>query len=407
MGRAARANPHQNNTSCLPIVDLLNNLIPPRPTNTSNRTMRALPLIIALCISSQVSLAVPILSHREPPPPYLVKTTSGNYIGHPSKSSPDVIEYFGIQYAQAPIDSLRFAAPEPFVSNETFDASEQPPDCPYVAYNWGTVPGELYSHAGRIMSQESADGYNIMSEDCLYMDIWAKSGGSAEKPVLFFVYGGGSYSLFEDPAESGGVIHIFDSDNDKGFERGSVNNPTYNGVYFAEREDVDRITMFGQSQGAWIISWYSYAFANDTIASAFIQESGSGFSDLSSTADERAAVWRNASATVGCDQAPDSRILDCMRAQNVSSVLAAIQSVPLVGAAPPFGPLIDEKLIFSNYTEKTLAGEFAQKVLPTSNPSHKYDEPPTNTTPSPSSWAATTTKPDSTSCASPAAIKSP
>ena len=198
-----------------------------------------LTLVIALCISSVVSQAVPVQGPCEPQrPAHLVETTSGNYVGHLSKTSPDVIEYFGIQYAQAPISELRFAAPKPYVSNETFDASEQPPDCPYVVYNWGTVPGELYSHTGRIMSQESADGYNIMNEDCLYMDIWAKVGGSTKKPVLFFVYGGGSYPSVKIPSSLAEHFTFFDSDYAKGFERGSVNNPTYNGVYLAERGDV-------------------------------------------------------------------------------------------------------------------------------------------------------------------------
>jgi cholinesterase len=127
--------------------------------------------------------------------------------------------------------------------------------------------------------------------------------------------------------------------------------------------DPEQITMFGQSQGAWVISYYSYAFANNSIAQAFIQESGSGFADLGSTADVRAEVWRNASASVGCAQSSDSLILECMRAQNVSTVLAAMQLIPLVGPAPTFGPLIDEQVVFSNYTEKTLAGGFAQKVI--------------------------------------------
>ena len=148
-------------------------------------------VIIICCINSVMSQAGLPMERREPHRPgHLVETTSGKYVGNPSKRSPDVIEYLGIQYAQAPTHELRFAAPKSFISNETFDASKQPPDCPYVAYNWGTVPGELYSHAGRIMSQESADGYNIMNEDCLYINIWTKSGGD-KKPVLFFVYGGG------------------------------------------------------------------------------------------------------------------------------------------------------------------------------------------------------------------------
>ena len=162
----------------------------------STTVMKILILVVAICyVPSVLSQARTSLDPRELQRlAHLVKTTSGNYVGHPSEISPDVIEYLGIQYAQAPINELRFAAPRPFVSNETFAASKQPPDCPYVADNWGTVPGELYSHAGRIMSQEYADGYNVMNEDCLYMDIWAKAGGDAKKPVLFFLYGGGSYT---------------------------------------------------------------------------------------------------------------------------------------------------------------------------------------------------------------------
>ncbi|OAP54757.1 hypothetical protein AYL99_11205 [Fonsecaea erecta] len=338
----------------------------------------------AACIFTTRSQAVPTqIKDGKALPPSLVNTTSGQYIGHPSNSHPDVLEFLGIRYAQAPTNDLRFAPPVPFVSSHVFNASTQPPDCPYVVHNWGTVPGELYSHAGRIMSEESADAYNIMSEDCLFLNLWAKTSGGSKKPVLVFVYGGG-------------------------FERGSVNNPTYNGVYFAEQEDVivvsfnyrvnifgfsgapgastnlalrdsrlalewvrdnieafggdpERITMFGQSQGAWIISWYAYAFPTDPIANAFIQESGSAFADLSSTEEERAATWRNASSSIGCGQASDSVLLECMRNQSVSAVLGAMLSIPQQGVAPTFGPLIDEELVFSNYTERTLSGAFAQK----------------------------------------------
>ena len=120
-----------------------------------------------------------------------VRTTSGRYLGHSSPRYPNVTEYLGIRYAQPPINDLRFAAPVPFISNETFEASEQPDDCPYVAQTWGSVPGELLSHAPRIMAQESADGYNAVSEDCLGLNMWAPSSSSVKKPVMVFVYGGG------------------------------------------------------------------------------------------------------------------------------------------------------------------------------------------------------------------------
>ncbi|RFU30907.1 hypothetical protein B7463_g5410, partial [Scytalidium lignicola] len=119
--------------------------------------------------------------------------------------------------------------------------------------------------------------------------------------------------------------------------------------------------MFGQSQGAWVISWYAHSFPNDPIAKGFIQESGSAFANLSLGVEERAAIWRNASASVGCDQSSDQAVLGCMRNHNISTVLAAMLSIPQQGVAPTFGPLIDEELVFSNYTERTLSGKFAKQ----------------------------------------------
>lgn len=120
-----------------------------------------------------------------------VTTTSGRYIGHCSPQHDNIIEYLGISYAQPPTGNLRFAAPVAFTSKDVFEASTQPDDCPYVARAWGSVPGEYWSHAPRIMAQESADGYNSMSEDCLRLNIWAPSKKSAPKAVMVWLYGGG------------------------------------------------------------------------------------------------------------------------------------------------------------------------------------------------------------------------
>lgn len=120
-----------------------------------------------------------------------LETTSGRYVGHCSAKRSNAIEFLGIRYAQPPTGELRFEAPVAFSSNEIFEASVQPDDCPYVGQNWGSIPGEPYSHAPRVMAQESADGYNAMNEDCLKMNIWTISGRHAKKPVMVFLYGGG------------------------------------------------------------------------------------------------------------------------------------------------------------------------------------------------------------------------
>ena len=41
------------------------------------------------------------------------------------------------------------------------------------------------------MAQESADGYNTMSEDCLKLNVWSKFKPGDNRPVMVFVYGGG------------------------------------------------------------------------------------------------------------------------------------------------------------------------------------------------------------------------
>ena len=128
--------------------------------------------------------------------------------------------------------------------------------------------------------------------------------------------------------------------------------------------DVDRITMFGQSQGAYLISYYAYAYPNDPIASSFIQQSGSAFSNVTQTLAETASVWKQQAAIAGCNNTSNAATLDCMRAQSLSTILDAWASSNSLDPlrTPQNGPVIDGELIFANYSEKTLAGEFARKV---------------------------------------------
>ncbi|KAF2171591.1 hypothetical protein M409DRAFT_63239 [Zasmidium cellare ATCC 36951] len=200
------------------------------------------------------------------------------------------------------------------------------------------------------MAQESADGYNAMSGDCLKMNIWSPNSGYNPKAVMVWIYGGGlSFS---------------------GFERGSINNPAYIGANLAANEDVivvsfnfrtnifgfsnapgtatnnglrdvrlaiewirdniaafggdaSRITLFGQSQGAYLISYYAFAFYQDPIAHAFIQQSGSAWSPITQSTSEKASSWKNASAAVGCDQTTYLQVVECMRSQNLSTLVFA------------------------------------------------------------------------------------
>ena len=132
----------------------------------------------------------------------------------------------------------------------------------------------------------------------------------------------------------------------------------------AFRGDTSHITLLGQSHGAYLISNYAYAFPDDPVANSFIeQHSDSAFSPEAQNATVRTAVWKNASAAVVCNQTSDASILEGMRAQNVSTILSAWASVaPSSALSLRIGPEIDDELVYAIYTEKTLAGEIAQKV---------------------------------------------
>jgi acetylcholinesterase len=83
--------------------------------------------------------------------------------------------WLGIPYAQSPIDSLRFAKPQPIApSNETFSADKFGPRC----------PGKQLLPPG--------GGPDIWSEDCLTANVFRPTNMPASKkvPVMVYVHGG-------------------------------------------------------------------------------------------------------------------------------------------------------------------------------------------------------------------------
>ncbi len=81
----------------------------------------------------------------------------------------------GIPYAQPPVGSMRWRAPEPLaVWRGVRDATNFGPACMQTPY----APGSLY-----------AETYSGMSEDCLTLNVWAPK-NAKNAPVFVFVHGG-------------------------------------------------------------------------------------------------------------------------------------------------------------------------------------------------------------------------
>ncbi len=189
----------------------------------------------------------------------------------PVRGSDDgtVTTWKGLRYAAPPVGDLRWRAPQPPQPwSEVADAAGFGPVSPQPR---SPIPMGLGT---------------VADEDCLFLNVWAPSGASAAgpKPVMVWVHGGayifgsGSQPLYDGTALAGGsdvvVVTInyrlgalgfvdfssFDSGSEQNFD----SNVALRDVLAALRwvrdniaafgGDPDRVTLFGESAGAGIVT---------------------------------------------------------------------------------------------------------------------------------------------------------
>lgn len=120
--------------------------------------------------------------------------------------------------------------------------------------------------------------------------------------------------------------------------------------------DSNRITLFGQSAGAGSLDYASYAYANDSLVSGLILQSGTVHMSAF-PAETTIASWFNVSATLGCgDNTTSSQtVLACMRGKSTEEITNAIPLGNQATGAAYFSPTIDEQLVFGDYANRTAA----------------------------------------------------
>ena len=130
-----------------------------------------------------------------------VVTTSGTLFGHAAANRTGVSEYLGVPFAQPPLDDLRFAAPQPFVSTANFNASNFGLECldftAPINFSILTAEGYHVTPQGEETLDIIAEANGIPhGEDCLKLNVWTKpQTGEKTKAVLFFIHGGGAYAV--------------------------------------------------------------------------------------------------------------------------------------------------------------------------------------------------------------------
>lgn len=295
--------------------------------------------------------------------------------------SPDVIVYRGIPYAAAPVGELRWKAPHPaepwkgVLTADTFGP---------IAHQSEQLPDSFYG------KEFFFGGYPAMSEDCLYLNVWApaKTVGKPEAglPVAMWIHGGaftGGYG--HEPEMDGeawaehGVILVtvnyrlgvlgFLSHPELSEEQGGVsgNYGQLDQAYAlrwihdnisAFGGSPDRITIFGQSAGAMSVkNLMASPLSRDMIAGAIIQ-SGGGISAAMQTEDHPQSFY-DAQGKAIMDAA-GLKDLAAMRAAAPETLIGApLQYAVSGGSFVMLGPHVDGHFLTETFAEALFDGSIA------------------------------------------------
>lgn len=306
----------------------------------------------------------------------IVKAPSGTYRGIINGTTPLVRAFLGIPYAEPPTEELRWAPPQKLDSKfkTVYDATRYPPSCPQ---DRNIVPQAF---------KEVNPAYIVggpLSEDCLALSVWAPAeSGGKRLPVIMFMTGGAfttggveiNYQLphhWVQRTQSHIAVtinyrlNIFGFPSAAGLESQNLGILDQRMALEWVRDNIeafggdpDRITLWGQSAGAAATDYHNFAFWEDPIANGFFSQSGSAYLGIGS-ADKTNSNFTYVAKQVGCDFPSNGTAeLECMRKVPFQDISAAVErSFGLIS----FYPLPDEKVVFSNYTDRYAQGKISDR----------------------------------------------
>jgi carboxylesterase type B len=346
--------------------------------------------------------------HGPPPDELTVPTTSGHVAGKIDPEYPNVRQFLGIPFAEAPVGERRWAAPEPLSQPDAWvDARRLPPSCPQFLTSTGQ---SAYTREFLEFNLQGLNRTGDISEDCLTLSVWTPTEEECERgrggepdalsgglPVFIYIYGG-SFSTggqdvpYQIPTQwvSRSPDHIVVSFNYRVNIFGHPGNPQLernpglldqrlavewvkeNIAHFGG--DPTKMVLWGQSAGSASVDFYNFAYPEDPIVSGLIMDSGTAL--LPIRGDPSGRNFSHVASQVGCPGLADnpSEEIACMRKVDALKIESFIANYSDSGTSPglSFGPVPDEKTVFANYTARALDGKQAQIVRPSSP---RYEKP--------------------------------
>ncbi|KAI5918122.1 para-nitrobenzyl esterase [Camillea tinctor] len=312
-----------------------------------------------------------------------VKSRFGNIRGFVSKDYPNVAQFLGIPFAEAPTGLRRWLPPVPKASVDHLDATEFGPSCP----QWFDGPPSIYN--------SDVTDFRIddpMSEDCLSLSIWvpkkAASGPSASKlPVIVWITGGaflvgGSTVPYQNPTPwvETSQRHIVVSINYRltifGFPNAAGLAPQERNLGLLDQRlglewvhkhissfggDPSRLTHFGQSAGARSVDVHSFQYPDNPLVWNQIMDSGCALPALPVPNVEN-NYFSFIAQKLGFEGGSPTAELEFMRQQPAEKLLDFIKTHAASKEKPvlSFRPIVDNFTIFADFEERAKAGNFSK-----------------------------------------------
>jgi para-nitrobenzyl esterase len=259
----------------------------------------------------------------------MVETKFGKIVGIDRET---YTEYRGIPYAKPPVGKLRWRAPQPMEPWEgVYEATDFRNRCWQAPAMGEPYDKEFYSNP---------EFFRPMSEDCLYLHIWAPKEAVGKKlPVALWIHGGAFMHGFGSELEFDGkaycdrgvilvsieyrcgafgfLAHPWLTEEDENHISGNYGfldeifalRWTYENIE-AFGGDPDNITVFGQSAGAMSVqALISSDLTGNQIAKAIMQSGGSYGARISApvTYEQQAAIGQEFAEFLGAKSLEELR----------------------------------------------------------------------------------------------------
>lgn len=349
----------------------------------------ALLILWALCL--QLTTAFPHIQHERRSANYTsIRLNNSTIYGTISPKTPDVRSFLSIPYAAPPVGSLRWAPPQPIALAADVDATSFGLSCPQIFNNRSAALSTIVYTTVDPEFSLSGGASSPTGEDCLTLSVWAPTTASSNSsllPVIIWIFGGafqvgGENTPYQIPSQwvqrtqSHVVVSLNYRLNIFGFpvaaglatqnlglldQRAAVEWVRDNIAAFGG--DPERMVIWGQSAGSLSVESFQYAYPEDPIVKGAVLDSGSVYMqtlDLESATGSFAFVAER----FGCGGLGPEGEVECMRGVPADEIEDFLDEHLTAGAAPmlAFSPVKDERVIFSNYTQRTVDGAIADIV---------------------------------------------